>query len=156
MFGCVAHVKVTKPNLAKLEDRSIPMVLLGYEPGSAAYRVYDPVRNRVHVSRDIVFDEGARWDWDKAGEEREAGPFQVEVFVHTTAHAAKNPAGRHSTPDSAAGATQTPQDAVATPRSGGVHSQLQHSRGTTPRSAPIFSPTPAGVDEEDAAPPRQP
>ena len=62
VFGCVAHVKVTKPNPAKLDDRSTPMVLFGYEPGSAAYHVYDPVKNRVHVSRDIIFDEGARWD----------------------------------------------------------------------------------------------
>ena len=30
-FGCVGHVKNTKPHLGKLEDRSTPMVLLGYE-----------------------------------------------------------------------------------------------------------------------------
>lgn len=42
VFGCVAHVKVTKPHLAKLDDRSTLMVLLGYEPGSAEYYIYDP------------------------------------------------------------------------------------------------------------------
>jgi hypothetical protein len=62
VFGCVAHVKLTKPHLAKLDDRSTPMVLFGYEPGSAAYRVYDPFGGHVHVSHDVVFDEGARWD----------------------------------------------------------------------------------------------
>ena len=65
VFGCVAHVKNTKPHQAKLDDRSTPMVLFGYEPGSAAYRVYDPAKNRVHVTRNVVFDEGARWDWEK-------------------------------------------------------------------------------------------
>ena len=25
-FGCVAHVKVTRPNTKKLDDRSVPMV----------------------------------------------------------------------------------------------------------------------------------
>ena len=35
-FGCISHVKNTKPHLGKLEDRSIPMVLLGYEEGSKA------------------------------------------------------------------------------------------------------------------------
>ena len=30
-FGCVGHVKNTKPFLGKLEDRSTPMVLLGLE-----------------------------------------------------------------------------------------------------------------------------
>jgi len=29
-FGCVGHVKKTKPNLSKLEDMSTPMVFLGY------------------------------------------------------------------------------------------------------------------------------
>ncbi|WVZ84662.1 hypothetical protein U9M48_031667 [Paspalum notatum var. saurae] len=62
-FGCIGHVKVTRPNLAKLEDRSKPMVFLGYEAGSKAYRLYDPVERRVHVSRDVVFDEAASWDW---------------------------------------------------------------------------------------------
>jgi hypothetical protein len=33
-FGCVGHVKVTKPKLGELEDRSVPMVFLGYKPGA--------------------------------------------------------------------------------------------------------------------------
>jgi hypothetical protein len=58
-FGCVAHVKVTKPNLKKLDDRSRPMIFVRYEPGSAAYRCYDPKTRSVHVSRDVIFDEQA-------------------------------------------------------------------------------------------------
>ncbi|WVZ79227.1 hypothetical protein U9M48_026831 [Paspalum notatum var. saurae] len=61
-FGCIGHVKVTRPNLAKLEDRSKPMIFLGYKAGSKAYRLYDPVERRVHASRDVVFDEAASWD----------------------------------------------------------------------------------------------
>jgi transposase InsO family protein len=37
-FGWIAHVKVTKPNLKKLDDRSKKMIFIGYEPGSATYR----------------------------------------------------------------------------------------------------------------------
>ena len=61
-FGCVVHVKNTKPHLGKLEDRSTPMVLLGYEKGSKAYWLYDPKRGKVVISRDVVFDEKAAWD----------------------------------------------------------------------------------------------
>ena len=61
-FGCVGHVKNTKPHLGKLEDRSTPMVLLGYEEGTKEYRLYDPRGGKVAVSRDIVFDEKAAWD----------------------------------------------------------------------------------------------
>jgi hypothetical protein len=65
VFGCVVHVKSARPFLRKLDDRSTPMIFIGYEPGSKAYRVYDPTTRRVHVSRDVVFDEAACWDWDK-------------------------------------------------------------------------------------------
>ena len=58
-FGCVGHVKNTKPHLLKLEDRSTPMVLLGYEEDNKVYRLYDPKRGKVVISRDVVFDEKA-------------------------------------------------------------------------------------------------
>ena len=58
-FGCVGHVKNTKPHLSKLKDKSTPMVLLGYEEGSKAYQLYDPKRGKVVISRDVVFDEKA-------------------------------------------------------------------------------------------------
>jgi len=63
--GCIGHVKKTKPNLSKLEDRSTPIVFLGYECGSKAYRLYDPQGRRVVVSRDIIFDEAASWSWEE-------------------------------------------------------------------------------------------
>lgn len=60
-FGCLAHVKVTSPRIKKMSDRSVPMVLRGYESGSKAYWVYNPITKRFHVSRDIVFEE--EWNW---------------------------------------------------------------------------------------------
>ena len=41
-FGCIGHVRKTKPNLTKLEDRSTPMVFLGYAKGTKAYWLYGP------------------------------------------------------------------------------------------------------------------
>ena len=61
-FGCIGHVRKTKLVLTKLEDRSTPMVLLGYEEGTKAYRLYDPRGGKVVVSRDVVFNEKAAWD----------------------------------------------------------------------------------------------
>ena len=58
-FECIGHVRKTKPVLTKLEDKSTPMVLLGYEEGTKAYRLYDPCGGKVVVSRDVVFDEKA-------------------------------------------------------------------------------------------------
>jgi hypothetical protein len=61
-FGCIDHVRKTNPILTKLEYRSTPMVFLGYAEGTKAYRLYDPRRDKVLVSRDVVFDEKAAWD----------------------------------------------------------------------------------------------
>ena len=58
-FGCIGHIKKTKSLLAKLEDRSTPMVFLGYEEGTKPYRQYDPRGGKVVVSRDVMFDEKA-------------------------------------------------------------------------------------------------
>ena len=50
------------PILTKLEDRSTPMVLLGYVEGTKAYRLYDPCGDKVLVSHDVVFDKKVDWD----------------------------------------------------------------------------------------------
>jgi hypothetical protein len=54
-FGCVAHVKINGPGVKKLDDRSVAMVFVGYEDGAKAYRVYNPITKRLHVSRDVIF-----------------------------------------------------------------------------------------------------
>jgi hypothetical protein len=62
-FECIGHVKNTRPGLWKLEDRSCPMIFIGYEHGSKAYHFYNPTTERVVVSRDTVFDEGGASKW---------------------------------------------------------------------------------------------
>ena len=56
VFGSVVFVKTTG-RLSKLEDMSKCMVFLGYEAGSKAYRCLDPVTFKIHISRDVIFDE---------------------------------------------------------------------------------------------------
>ena len=58
-FGCISHVRKMKLVLTKLEDRSTPMVLLGYAEGTTTYRLYDPRGGKVVVSHNVVFDEKA-------------------------------------------------------------------------------------------------
>jgi hypothetical protein len=55
-FGCVAYAKRIGLRVTKLADRSTPSVFLGYEPGTKGYRVYDPVNNKLIVTRDVIFD----------------------------------------------------------------------------------------------------
>jgi Integrase core domain len=62
-FGYVAHVKEVKDHIRKLAARSSPMVFIGYESGSKAYRVYDPSTKKVSITRDVIFEEEKAWDW---------------------------------------------------------------------------------------------
>jgi hypothetical protein len=65
-FGCIGHVNVAKPNLTKLDDRSKSMIFVGYEPGLAAYRCYDPMTKRIHINSYVVFDEDVMWEWTRS------------------------------------------------------------------------------------------
>ncbi|KAI3523596.1 hypothetical protein L1887_01838 [Cichorium endivia] len=65
VFGCVAHMKVAKNHLKKLDERSIKLVHLGVEKGTKAYRLLDPNSGKMYVSRDVVFDEQQNWIWEK-------------------------------------------------------------------------------------------
>lgn len=71
VFGCVAHMKVPKVNVSKLDDRSMKVINLGREPGSKAYRLYEPDSGRLFVSRDVMFDEMKSWPWNQPGEDYE-------------------------------------------------------------------------------------
>ena len=63
VFGSLVHVKNTKGHLTKLEDRSQPMVFIGYELGTKGYKCFDPVNFKVTISRDVIFEEGEKWTW---------------------------------------------------------------------------------------------
>jgi hypothetical protein len=56
-FRCVAHIKTVRPHQKKLDERSAPMVFIGYEPGAKAYRVYDPVRASEFIMKCGITEE---------------------------------------------------------------------------------------------------
>jgi hypothetical protein len=72
-FRCIVYVRNTTPHLKKLEDRGRKMIFVGYESGSKAYRAYDPIMKRVHVTRDVVFDEQTQWGWGSGGDDGKPG-----------------------------------------------------------------------------------
>jgi hypothetical protein len=82
-FGCLAYGKNTKPNLSKLDDRGCRMIFVGYEQGTKAYRVYDPVFKKVHITQDVLFDEVGQWNWEQteADVDQGSGNFSVEYLV---------------------------------------------------------------------------
>ena len=64
VFGSVVHVKPAR-KVSKREDRSILMILIGYECGTKVYRCLDPMNFKVTISRDVIFEESQSWDFSQ-------------------------------------------------------------------------------------------
>ncbi|KAK3122095.1 hypothetical protein QOZ80_8BG0665070 [Eleusine coracana subsp. coracana] len=81
-FGCLAFAKELG-HIGKLDDRSTPGVFIGYAEGSKAYRILDPKTQRVRTARDVVFDEGQGWAWDKAVDDGSTPTYDFTIeYVH--------------------------------------------------------------------------
>jgi hypothetical protein len=79
VFGCIAYAKKLRPSLTKLADRAIPGIFLGYEIGAKGYKIYDPTKDRLMVSRDVVFDERKAWNWGERDDGAGKGSDQAAV-----------------------------------------------------------------------------
>ena len=66
VFCSIAHVHIPEQKRTKLDDRSLKCVLLRVSDESKAYRLYDPATKKIIVSRDVIFEEGAKWDWNSS------------------------------------------------------------------------------------------
>jgi hypothetical protein len=143
VFGCRAHVKITRPGLQKLDDRSVPAVFLGYEPGSKAYRLYDPVVKHVLVSRDVVFDEGRAWDWKSTTEPVVTSEFFVENMDY---------GGEPSEPVARAAAEEVEPQQPTTPGAAEPHTPSATATADVVEFAtPPTAPDPELFDDEDDA-----
>ena len=56
IFGCIVYIHVPDNKRGKLEDKSLKWVLLGVSEKSKTYRLYDPVSQKIIVSRDVKFE----------------------------------------------------------------------------------------------------
>jgi len=57
VFGCKGYMHVPADKRRKLDAKAIEVTLVGYEPGSKGYRLWDKHTRSVKLSRDVTFDE---------------------------------------------------------------------------------------------------
>lgn len=55
-----------------------PWFILGVDEGCKAHRMYDPVKRKIVVSRDVIFEESVQWKWNTNSGEDVAIEFTVE------------------------------------------------------------------------------
>ncbi|KAG8492199.1 hypothetical protein CXB51_009896 [Gossypium anomalum] len=64
IFGCLCYSQVPAVKRSKLDKKAQASILVGYSSEKKGYRILDPSTNKVFASRDVVFNERARWNWD--------------------------------------------------------------------------------------------
>ncbi|KAL1204516.1 Retrovirus-related Pol polyprotein from transposon RE1 [Cardamine amara subsp. amara] len=68
VFGCICYVFVPDALRNKLEPKSVKCMFIGYSSMQKGYKCYNPNTKRVHVSREVRFDEDkgyyAKKNWD--------------------------------------------------------------------------------------------
>ena len=60
IFGCVAYAHVAKDERKKLDSKARRCIFLGYGTETKGYRLYNPKREKVFFSLDVVFNEKKR------------------------------------------------------------------------------------------------
>lgn len=115
VFGCLAFAKELG-HIGKLDDRSTPGVFIGYAEGSKAYRILDPKTQRVRTARDVVFNEGRGWKWDKAVDDGSTPTYDdfIVEYVHFKEAGGASSSSSPSTSTPAPKTTSTPVPATPT------------------------------------------
>jgi hypothetical protein len=62
VFGCLAFAHIPDSQRTKLDDKSIKCIHLGVSEESKAYKLYDPEKKKIIISRDVVFEEKKGWN----------------------------------------------------------------------------------------------
>lgn len=57
VFGSVGYAHIPSQKRVKLDDKGQKCIFLGVSESSKAFKMFDPVTNKIIVSRDVVFDE---------------------------------------------------------------------------------------------------
>ncbi|GJR77081.1 retrovirus-related pol polyprotein from transposon TNT 1-94 [Tanacetum coccineum] len=68
VFGCITYALINSNSRRKLDEKSVKCIFVGYSPQSKAYKLYDPLSGKVLISRDVVFNENASWDFSSGKE----------------------------------------------------------------------------------------
>lgn len=65
IFGCIGYALTPSQQHQKLDSKSKKCIFIGYSNESKAYKLYDPNTCKVIISRDVIFNEDARWVWNE-------------------------------------------------------------------------------------------
>jgi hypothetical protein len=56
-FGCPTYIYAEKHTRSKLDSKNRPGIFMGYTTESKAYRIWDTTKDKIVISRDVIFHE---------------------------------------------------------------------------------------------------
>ena len=81
VFGSTAYAHQPSEKRQKLDARALEYTMIGYSSESKGYKLWDDNKKRIHISRDVVFDE--RWTVKTKPEDNivevEGKPTEIEL-----------------------------------------------------------------------------
>ncbi|GAU33426.1 hypothetical protein TSUD_380620 [Trifolium subterraneum] len=81
VFGSLSYKHVPDARRKKLDDKSEPMVFVGYHrPG--AYKLYNLTSDKIEISRDVKVLENESWDWKQKSTSKKT--CEVDLGVGTS------------------------------------------------------------------------
>ena len=66
IFGCIAYAHIPVEKRRKLNDKNKKFIFIGYSNETKGYRLYNPLTKKLTISRDVIFDEKAAWEWKES------------------------------------------------------------------------------------------
>jgi hypothetical protein len=83
VFGCICYAEVAVPKRTKFDTKSECSIFIGYADGIKGYRLYNLEKKKIIISRDVIFDEKASWNWEGA-------KVQKDHFIPTSTSTRQN------------------------------------------------------------------
>ncbi|XP_068319497.1 uncharacterized protein [Pyrus communis] len=108
IFGCIAHAHVLDNRRVKLDAKSCKCILLGVSEESKAYRLYEPVSQKIIISRDVVFEDDQQWKWGDS--HKEAIVTELEWDTDEENNSSREENDPESDEDEAVGETEPDSD----------------------------------------------
>ncbi|KAL8117736.1 hypothetical protein AgCh_015569 [Apium graveolens] len=118
IFGCICYAHIPKEKRHKLEDTSEKCILLGYSSKSKGYRLYSLKNKSIIISKDVLFDEGASWNWEKEACQNQTITFEAEALNEDKNNDQSSPASSPSDPTSPTNPSSPSSDSARSSSSG--------------------------------------
>jgi len=66
VFRSITYAHVPKVARSKLDDKAVKTIFIGYK--HEGYKLFNPMKNKVIVTRDVTFAEDEEWQWNAVAE----------------------------------------------------------------------------------------